>query len=84
MITVSDHTSIPNKKKRLGATHNASHVAQVNWRPAEGLRSLSGPLVFNYARWRKDWVEISSELAHGASTRNVVNSIDDAGSTRLG
>ncbi len=38
----------------------------------------------HYARWRKDWVEASSELAQdrrdwGVSTRNVVNSIGDAG-----
>ncbi len=84
MITVGDHTSIPNKKKRLGETHTVSRVAQVNWRPAEGLRSLSGPLVFNYVRWRKDWGKVSSELAHGASIRNVVSSISDAGSTRPG
>ncbi len=28
------------------------------------LEPISGPRVFGYARWRKDWVKVSSELAH--------------------
>ncbi len=40
----------------------------------------SGSRIFGYARWRKDWVEVSSALAQdrrawGASIRAVVNSI---------
>ncbi len=46
-----------------------------------------GPLfesrVFVHARWRKDWVKVSIELAQdrrawGASVRDVVNAIGDA------
>ncbi len=53
------------------------------------LKPLSGPRVFDYARWRKDWVKVSSELAQdrrawSASVRDVVNAIGDAGSTRPG
>ncbi len=53
------------------------------------LEYFSGPLVFGHARWRKDKVKASSELAQdrrawSASIRDVVNSIDDAGSTRSG
>ncbi len=54
------------------------------------LEPLSGPRVFGYARWRKDWVNVSSELAQDpralglASVHDVVNSIDVAGSTRNG
>ncbi len=53
------------------------------------LEPLSGPRVFGHARWRKDWVKFSSELAQdrrawGASVRDVVNSISDAGSIRPG
>ncbi len=65
-------------------------------RPARGagattikadLEPLSGRLVFGYARWRMDWVNVSSELAQGrrawsAYIRDEVNSIGDAGSTR--
>ncbi len=45
--------------------------------------------VFGHARWRKDWVKVSSELAQdrrawNASVRDVVNAIGDAGSTRPG
>ncbi len=48
------------------------------------LEPISGPRVFGHARWRKDWVKVSSELAQdrrtlGASARDVVNSIGDAG-----
>ncbi len=44
------------------------------------LEPPSGPRVFGHARWRKDWVKVSSELtqdrlAWGASIRDVVNSI---------
>ncbi len=51
------------------------------------LEPLSGPRVFGHVRWRKDWVKFSSELAQNrrawiASTRDVVNSIGDVGSTR--
>ncbi len=51
------------------------------------LGPISGPRAFGYARWRKDWMDVSSELAQGrqawsASVRDVVNSIGDAGSTR--
>ncbi len=54
------------------------------------LEPLSGPRVFGYARWRMDWVKVSSEFAQDrrtlglASVHDVVNSIDDAGSTRPG
>ncbi len=53
------------------------------------LEPFSGPRVFGHARWRKDWVKVSSELvqdhqAWGASVRDVVNSIGDASSTRPG
>ncbi len=51
------------------------------------LEPLSGPRVFGHARWRKDWVKVSSELAHNrrawsAAVRDVVNAIGDADSTR--
>ncbi len=53
------------------------------------LELLSGPRVFGHARWRKDGVKVFSELTQGrlawsASIRKIVNSIGDAGSTRLG
>ncbi len=53
------------------------------------LEPLSGPRTFGHARWRKDWVKVSSELAQdrrawNASVRDVVNAIGDAGSTRPG
>ncbi len=53
------------------------------------LEHLSGPQVFGNARWGKDWVKVSSELAQDrrawrASVRDVVNSIRDADSTRHG
>ncbi len=53
------------------------------------LRPLSGPEVFGHARWRKDWVKVSSELAQdrpawSASVRDVVKAFGDYGSTRLG
>ncbi len=48
------------------------------------LEPISGPRVFGYARWRKDWVNVSSELAQdrrawSASVRDVVNAVGDAG-----
>ncbi len=48
------------------------------------LEPLPVPRVFGYARLRKDWVKVSSELtqdrrALSASVRDVVNSIGDAG-----
>ncbi len=51
------------------------------------LEPITGPRVFVYARWRKDCVKVSSELAQDrrawrASVRDVVNAIGDAGSTR--
>ncbi len=53
------------------------------------LEPISGPRVFGHARWRKDWVKVSSELAQDrrawiASVRDVVNAVGDAGSTRPG
>ncbi len=53
------------------------------------LEPIPGPRVFSHARWRKDWVKVSSELAQdrrawNASVRDVVNAIGDAGSTRPG
>ncbi len=49
------------------------------------LEPTSGLRVFDHARWRKEWVKVSSELAQdrrawGASVRGVVNLIGDAGS----
>ncbi len=49
-----------------------------------GVEPLSGPQVFNYARWRMDWVKVSSELAQccrawGTYIRDVVSSICDVG-----
>ncbi len=69
-------------------------VAQANRRSTEDvgnhdthrtLGALSGPRVFGFTRWRKDWVDVSSGLvqgrrAWGASVRDVVNSVGDAGS----
>ncbi len=53
------------------------------------LEPISGPRVFSHARWRQDWVKVSSELAQdrrawSASVRDVVNAIGDTGSTRPG
>ncbi len=53
------------------------------------LEPLSGPRVFDNARWRKNWVTTYCELAQdrrvwGASVRDVVNSIRVAGSPRSG
>ncbi len=53
------------------------------------LEPISGPRVFGQARWRKDWVKVSSELtqdrrAWSTSVRDVVNAAGDAGSTRPG
>ncbi len=53
------------------------------------LDPISAPRVFGHARWRKDWVKVSSELAQdrrawSASVRDVVNAVGDAGSTRPG
>ncbi len=53
------------------------------------LEPLSGKRIFGYARWRKGWVNVSSELAQdrrawSASIRDVGNSTSDAGSTRSG
>ncbi len=50
---------------------------------------ISVPRIFGHARWRKDWVKVSSDLAQdrrarGASVRDVVNAVGDAGSTRPG
>ncbi len=51
------------------------------------LEQLTGPQVFVHARWRKNWLKVSSEVAQdrrtwSASVRDVVNAIGDAGSTR--
>ncbi len=51
------------------------------------LETLSRPRVFGHAQWRKDWMQVSSELTQdspvwSASARDVVNAIGDAGSTR--
>ncbi len=68
------------------SAHTASHVTQANWRPAEEVdnhdQGRSGQLVFGYARWRKDWMKVSSEIQHdrrawGVSVRDVVNSIGE-------
>ncbi len=53
------------------------------------LEAISGPRVVGHARWRKDWVKVSSELARdrrawSASVRDVVNAIGDAGSISQG
>ncbi len=53
------------------------------------LKLLSGLQVLGYARWRKGWVKVSSELGQdrrscNAHFRGVVSSIDDASSTRRG
>ncbi len=47
------------------------------------------PRVFGYARWRKAWAKVPSELAQdrrawSASVRDGVNSNGDGGSTRPG
>ncbi len=52
------------------SSHIASHVAQTSWRPAEDMgnhdhgRPLSGPLVFGYARWRKDWAKFNLKVKY--------------------
>ncbi len=53
------------------------------------LEPISGPPVFGHARWRKDLVKVSGELAQdrrawSASVRDVVNAVGDAGSTHPG
>ncbi len=53
------------------------------------LEPICGLRVFSHARWRNDWVKVSSELAQdrrawSASVRDVANAIGDAGSTRPG
>ncbi len=55
----------------------------------EDLDLLSGPLAFDYTRWRKDRLKVSSELSQDrrdwdASGSDVVNSNGDAGSTHPG
>ncbi len=50
---------------------------------------ISGPRLFSHARWRQDWVKVSSELAldsraWSASARDVINAIGDASSTHPG
>ncbi len=45
--------------------------------------------ISGHARWRQDWVKVSSKLAQdrrawSASVRDVVNAIGDTGSTRPG
>ncbi len=51
------------------------------------LELISGPRLFGHARWRKDWVEVWSELAQdrrawSASVRDMVLAVGDAGSSR--
>ncbi len=46
------------------------------------LEPLSEPRIFGHARWRKDWVKVSSDLAQyrrawSASVRDVVDSIGE-------
>ncbi len=50
------------------------------------MEPLSGPWVFGYAQWRKNWVKVSSVLARawGASIRDMICSFGDAGSIRPG
>ncbi len=53
------------------------------------LKPLFGPRVIGYAQSRKEWVKVSRELAQdrrtwGASGRDVVNLIGDAGATNHG
>ncbi len=36
---------------------------QKTWVTKADLEPISGPRVFGHARWRKDWVKVSSELA---------------------
>ncbi len=53
------------------------------------LEPLSSPRVFGHALWRKDWVNVSSELTQDRQTwsdsvRDVVTSIANTGSTRSG
>ncbi len=53
------------------SAQTASHVAQTTGRQLKtcatttkvNLEPLSGPRVFGYARWRKDWAKVSYELA---------------------
>ncbi len=50
----------------VAVSHTASYVAQANCNPAENAgysEPLSGPRAFAYARWRRDWEKVSSELA---------------------
>ncbi len=52
----------------------------------EDLEPPSGPRVFGFARWRKDWAKITSEFvqyrrAWGVSIRDVVTSTDNTDST---
>ncbi len=51
--------------RRLDGELIKSLLEQANWRPAEdvGNHDQDRPRVFGYARWRKDWVKVSSELA---------------------
>ncbi len=61
---------------------------QLNTR-ATTIKADLEPRVFGYARRKKDWVKVSSELAQdcrvwSSSVRDVVNSIGDAGSTHHG
>ncbi len=65
--------------KEPSSSSTASHVGQVNWRPAEevGYHDQGRPAApLRKARWRKDWVNISSELtqdcrAWGASIKSI-------------
>ncbi len=75
-------------KRPEGPSHQGPSPAHTNSNVAD-LESLSRLRVFGHARWKKDWVKVSNELAQdrrawNASLRDVVNSIGDAGSTRPG
>ncbi len=65
------------------ATSQESRYLVEAWAPTlkKNLEPLFRPQVFGCPRWRKGWVQISSELERGASTWDVVNSI---GSAHLG
>ncbi len=78
----------PYKEDPPTSAHTVLHVAQANWRPAEdmGIHNQGISLRICYARWRNGWLKVSNELAldhrsWDADTRDLVNSIGDAGST---
>ncbi len=75
---LTTHETSPMEMTKIPSTHLATAAIKAD------LESLS-----DHARWRKDWVKVSSELAQdrrawSASVQDVVNSIGDAGSPRPG